>query len=71
MRTTAVNMLDMSFCRVDPHGGLKLCQDFILHGLVQLNLSENRLEEKVGAFSVDQLRHFSVFDRIYIQVYPL
>lgn len=54
MRTTAVNMLDMSFCWVDPHGGLKLCQDFILHGLVQLDMSENRLEEK-GANALGHL----------------
>lgn len=54
-----VTMLDMSFCGVDPHGGSKLFQDLILHeGLVQLNLSGNRFEERVGAFSVYNLRYF-------------
>lgn len=52
-RRTTLTMLDMSFCDVDFHEGSKLCQDLILHGLVQLNLSGNRLEER-GA---NVLRH--------------
>jgi hypothetical protein len=47
-------MLDMSFCWIDPHGGSKLCQDLILHGLVELNLSGNQLEER-GATALGHL----------------
>ena len=57
--TTTVAMLNMSFCDVKLCGGSKLLQDFFLHeGLNQLYLSGNQLEERVGAFSVYQLRHF-------------